>query len=38
MKKMEYFFDYTDEAREKEKEMIIHYKSHLKKYGYNRSF
>lgn len=27
-----------DEAREKEKELIIHYKSHLKKYGYNRSF
>lgn len=27
-----------EEAIEKEKEMIIHYKSHLKKYGYNRSF
>lgn len=27
-----------EEAREKEKELIIHYKSHIKKYGYNRSF
>lgn len=27
-----------DEAREKEKELIINYKSHLKKYGYNRNF
>ena len=27
-----------DEARDKEKELIIHYKSHLKKYGYNREF
>lgn len=27
-----------DEAREKEKELIIQYRSHLKKYGYNRSF
>lgn len=27
-----------EEAREKEKELIIHYKSHLKKYGYNREF
>lgn len=26
------------EAREKEKELIIHYKSHLKKYGYNHNF
>ena len=26
------------EAREKEKELIIHYKSHLKKYGYNKIF
>ena len=27
-----------EEAREKEKELIINYKSHLRKYGYNRSF
>lgn len=27
-----------EEAREKEKELIIHYKSHLKKYGYNNNF
>lgn len=27
-----------DEAREKEKELIINYKSHLKKYGYNKEF
>lgn len=27
-----------EKAREKEKELIINYKSHLKKYGYNRCF
>ena len=27
-----------EEAREKEKELIIHYKSHLEKYGYNKNF
>lgn len=27
-----------DEAKEKEKQLIINYKSHLKKYGYNNSF
>lgn len=27
-----------NEAREKEKELIINYKSHLKKYGYNNNF
>ena len=27
-----------DEAREKEKELIIHYRIHLKKYGYNKNF
>lgn len=27
-----------EEAREKEKELIIHYKSHIKRYGYNRNF
>ena len=27
-----------DEARNKEKELIINYKSHIKKYGYNRNF
>ena len=27
-----------EEAREKEKELIIHYKSHMKKYGYNKEF
>lgn len=33
------FKDFSlSEAREKEKELIIHYRSHLKKYGYNRSF
>jgi len=27
-----------EEARDKEKELIINYKSHLKKYGYNKNF
>jgi len=48
MKKPHYYFDMPKETydfiikkgilRESKKELIINYRSHLKKYGYNRNF